>query len=116
MPRFLLLSNQQGLNKEKTETVLYVKLWKLPVRATSQDGTFKTYYPKTGEELVNKVISASTDPMLFNDLKELLPGTLIDGNYDVNQSSGKSFIKDLYKVSASDVFTIDDVYLLTKNY
>ena len=107
MRRFILVSSRIGEDKETTDEILFLTLYRLPSKM--KDGGL--WYPKKDDALTTTCINKTNRPEEFDKLKSVLPCSLVDVTFGVNEFTNKSFIAkiDLVKDTVN-LFSEEELY------
>ncbi len=110
MSRVLVCSVRKGLEKDTNKELLYIATYKMP--SDTQKGYL--WYPKKDEAIINIVIKKDEKPKEFEEYSQLLPGTLIDVFYSVNDASGKAYVSG-YQVVKRSPYKAEELFLKTNS-
>ena len=88
MKRFILINSRTGEDKETKDELLFLTIARLP----SKMNNGKLWYPKKDELLSTICINKSRKPDDFKKYSEILPGTLIDVTFGINDFNGKAIV------------------------
>ena len=107
MKRCILVGHRTGTDKETKDELLFVSLVRLPSKM--KDGGL--WYPKKDELFVTACINKSRKPDEFKKFSDLLPGTLIDVTFGINDFNGKVVVAGLDIVEGTNIFDAETVYV-----
>ena len=108
MRRCIVVSSRVGEDSETHDKLLYMDLCRLPNKM--KDGGL--WYPKRTEVNVTTCVNAVKKPDLFNKLKDVLPCTLVDIEYGINEFTDKRFVASIEVVDdTKNPFDISQLYL-----
>lgn len=107
MKRCILVGLRTNKDKETGEDLLFLSLIRLPSRM--KDGGL--WHPKKDELLVTACINKTRKPDEYKKYSALLPGTLIDVTFGVNDFNGKLIVANLDVVEGSNIFDEKMVYV-----
>ena len=98
MKRCILVGSRTNKDKETGDELLFLTLCNLP-RRMKNGGLWN---PKSNEMLVTSCINKARKPDDYDKFIKLLPGTLFDVTYGVNEFTGKVVVAALNLVAGSD--------------
>lgn len=107
MRRFILISNRQNKDEKTGDELLFVKLARLPSKMNNGG----LWYPKKDEEILTTCINKSRASEEYEKMLPVLPGTLIDVTFGLNEFTNKAYAIKFDVVEGTDVFTEDVLYL-----
>ena len=107
MKRFILVGKRLGNDKETGDELMFLTMCKLPSKMS--DG--RLWVPKKEELVLNTCINKARKPDTFERFQEILPGTLIDVTFGINDFNQKTIVAALDVVPNTNVFTEADLYV-----
>ena len=108
MKRFILIGSRTNTDKETKEELLFMTIARLPSKTSKGD----LWYPKKDELLSTICINKTRKPDDFKKYSEMLPGTLIDVTFGVNEFNGKLIIAAYEAVAGTEnIFDKDILYV-----
>lgn len=107
MRRFIVVSSRVGEEKESKKPVLFLTLYRLPNK--TQSGML--WYPKKDDALVVTCINSVSRSDEFNALKDVLPCSLVDVTFGVNEFTNKTIVASIKPVKDTvNIFDPDLLY------
>ena len=88
MRRCVLVSSRIGKDEKTNDELLFLTMYRLPNKM--QNGGL--WYPKQNEAVITACINKTKRPEDFDTLKEILPCTLVDVTFGINDFNNKSFV------------------------
>ena len=107
MKRCILVGTRVGKDKETGDELLFLTMCKLPSRM-SKGGL---WVPSQSELVVNACINKSRKPEDFKRFASVLPGTLLDVTFGVNDFNGKTFVAAVDVVPDTTLLTEEQLYV-----
>ena len=107
MRRCILISTRQNTDEKTGDELLFLTLTRLPNRMTNGG----LWYPKKDELILNACINKTKNPEDFMKMLKILPGTLVDVTFGLNEYTNKPYVFKMDVVQGTDVFTEDLLYL-----
>jgi len=111
MSRVLVCSCRVGEDKDTNDSVLYIATWKMP----SYTSKGLLWYPKKDESVNYIVVRRAEKPQTFEEFRHVLPGTLLEVYYGVNDQTGKSYVDHFAVVPGTAVLKAEDLYVKSKS-
>ncbi len=91
MRRCVLVSSRIGKDEKTNDELLFLTMYRLPNKM--QNGGL--WYPKQNEAVITACINKTKRPEDFDALKEILPCTLVDVTFGINDFNNKSFVSKI---------------------
>ena len=107
MKRCILVSIRENVDKETSDKLLFLTLYRLPSKMKNGG----LWHSKSSEALVNVCINATRDLDRYNRFKDIKPGALFDITFGVNDLNNKTYVAICEFVVNTDVYSDSDVYL-----
>lgn len=107
MRRYILISTRQNKDEKTGDELLFLTLSKLPSKMNNGG----LWYPKKDELIINSCINKSRSPEEYEKMQNVLPGTLIDVTFGLNDYTNKAYVIKTDVVPGTDVYTEDMLYL-----
>ena len=108
MKRFVLINTREGEDKETKDKLLFLTIARLPSKMSNGN----LWYPKKDELLSTICINKSRKPDDFKKYSEILPGTLIDVTFGINDFNGKAIIAAFETVEGTEnIYDKDILYV-----
>lgn len=107
MRRYILISTRQNKDEKTGDELLFLTLSKLPSKMNNGG----LWYPKKDELITNTCINKSRSPEEYEKMQNVLPGTLIDVTFGLNDYTNKAYVIKTDVVPGTDVYTEDMLYL-----
>ena len=97
MKRAIIVENRESKDEKTGDELLFIKLCRLPSKMKNNG----LWYSKPSETIVNACINKTRDAQQYEAFHDLLPGTLCDITFGVNDYNGKTFVAKLDVVEKS---------------
>ena len=107
MKRCILVGVRTNKDEKTGDDLLFLSLVRLASRM--KDGGL--WHPKKDELYVTACINKSRKPDEYAKYSKLIPGTLIDVVFGVNDYTGKVVVASIDVVPGTDVFDEETVYV-----
>lgn len=111
MSRVLVCSTRVGEDKDTNDSVLYMATWRMPTYTSKG----LLWYPKKDESISYIVVRRAEKPQTFEEFRHVLPGTLLEVYYGVNDLTGKSYVDHFAVVPGTAVLKAEDLYMKSKS-
>lgn len=105
MKRSMLVSIRENKDKETGDELLFLTLYKMPNKMKN-GGLF---HPKQNEAIINACVNKTKSPEDYEKFKTILPGSLIDVTFGLNDFNNKTFVAKLDIVEQS-LFDAETIY------
>lgn len=107
MRRCILISTRCNKDEKTGDELMFLTLSRLPNKMNNGG----LWYPKKDELIINTCINKTNKPDEYAKMLNVLPGTLIDVTFGLNEYNNKVFVVKTDIVEGTDVFTEDMLYL-----
>lgn len=107
MRRCILISTRCNKDEKTGDELMFLTLSRLPNKMNNGG----LWYPKKDELIINTCINKNNKPDEYAKMLNVLPGTLIDVTFGLNEYNNKVFVVKTDIVEGTDVFTEDMLYL-----
>ncbi len=107
MRRCILISTRCNKDVKTGDELMFLTLSRLPNKMNNGG----LWYPKKDELIINTCINKTNKPEEYEKMLKILPGTLIDVTFGLNEYNNKVFVVKTDVVEGTDVFTEDMLYL-----
>ena len=107
MRRAILISNRQNKDEKTGDELLFLTFSRLPNKMNNGG----LWYPKKDELIINTCINKTRSPDEFAKMQNVLPGTLVDVTFGLNEYTNKAYVVKTDIVKGTDLFTEDMLYL-----
>ena len=107
MRRCILISTIQNKDEKTGDELLFLTLSRLPTKMNNGG----LWYPKMDEQIINTCINKTRSPEDYENMSKVLPGTLIDVTFGLNEYTNKAYVVKTDVVKGTDLFTEDMLYL-----
>lgn len=107
MRRCILISTRQNKDEKTGDELMFLTLSRLPTKMNNGG----LWYPKKDELIINTCINKSRNPDEYGKMLNVLPGTLIDVTFGLNEYTNKAYVVKTDVVKGTDLFTEDMLYL-----
>ena len=97
MKRAIIVENRESKDEKTGDELLFIKLCRLPSKMTNGG----LWYSKPSETIVNACINKTRAPQDYKTFHDLLPGTLCDITFGINDFNNKTFVAKLDVVEKS---------------
>ena len=96
------------LNKdEKTnDELLFLTLYRLPTKMKNGG----LWHPRSNESVVNVCINKTKEPESFVKMLNVLPGSLVDVTFGINDFTNKTFVAKTELVVVNPI-KVEDIYI-----
>ena len=107
MRRCVLVSSRVGEDAKTNEDVLFLTMYRLPNKMSNGG----LWYPRQNEAVITTCINKARRPEEFEILSEILPCTLVDVHYSVNEFTNKSYVSKVEVVKETvNIYDADLLY------
>ena len=107
MRRCILISTRQNKDEKTGDELLFLTLTRLPNKMTN--GCL--WYPKKDELILNTCINKTKNPEEFDKMHSVLPGTLVDVTFGLNEYTNKAYVLKTDVVEGTELYSEDMLYL-----
>ena len=107
MRRCILISTRQNKDEKTGDELLFLTFSRLPSKMNNGG----LWYHKKDELIIYTCINKSRTPEDYDKMKNVLPGTLIDVTFGLNEYTNKAYVVKTDLVKGTDLFTEDMLYL-----
>ena len=107
MRRCILISTRQNKDEKTGDELLFLTLSRLPTKMNNGG----LWYPKKDELIINTCINKTRSTEDYAKMQNVLPGTLIDVTFGLNEYTNKAYVVKTDVVEGTDVFVEDMLYL-----
>ena len=107
MRRAILISNRQNKDEKTGDELLYISFARLPNKMNNGG----LWYPKKDEQIINTCINKTRYPDWYAQMQNVLPGTLVDVTFGLNEYTNKAYVVKTDVVKGTDLFSADMLYL-----
>ena len=106
MKRCILVGSRTNKDEKTGDELMFLTLYRLPNKMSNGG----LWHPKSNEAVVNACINKTKKPEDYLKFSEILPGTLIDVTFGINDFNNKTFVANLDIVKDTNVFNADTLY------
>ena len=108
MRRCVVVSCRVGKDQKTNDDLLYLTMYRLP-NIMSNGGL---WYSKKEEAVISTCINKKHRPEDFEKFKNILPCTLVDVTFGINDFNNKAFVEKLEIVPGTEnIFDVDILYV-----
>ena len=107
MRRCILISTRQNTDEKTGDELVFLTLSRLPTKMNNGG----LWYPKKDELIINTCINKSRNPDEYGKMLNVLPGTLIDVTFGLNEYTNKAYVVKTDVVKGTDLYSEDMLYL-----
>ena len=107
MRRCILISTRQNKDEKTGDELMFLTLSRLPNKMNNGG----LWYPKKDELIINTCVNKTRSPEEFEKMQNVLPGTLIDVTFGLNEYTNKAYVVKTDVVKGTDLYTADMLYL-----
>ena len=107
MRRCILISARQNKDEKTGDELLFLTLSRLPNRMSNGG----LWYPKKDELIITTCINKTKSPEDFERMLKVLPGTLIDVTFGLNEYNNKIYVVKTDIVVGTDLYMEEMLYL-----
>ena len=107
MKRFLVTQVRQNKDKDTGDDLMFISLFRLPSRMKN-GGLF---YPKKEDREVTACLNKTKKPEEYQKFLNLLPGSLVDVTFGINDFNEKTFVAGMQLVGGTNVYTDDILFV-----
>lgn len=106
MKRCILVGSRTNKDQKSGDELMFLTLYRLPNKMSNGG----LWHPKANEAVVNACINKTKKPEDYAKFSQILPGTLIDVTFGINDFNNKTFVANLDIVKDTNVFNADTLY------
>ena len=106
MKRAIIVENRESKDQKTGDDLLFIKLCRMPSKMSNGG----LWHSKSSELIVNACINKTRAPQDYEALHDLLPGTLCDITFGINDFTQKTFVAKLDVVEKSP-YSADKLYV-----
>ena len=106
MKRCILVGSRTNKDEKTGDELMFLTLYRLPNKMSNGG----LWHPKANEAVVNACINKTKKPEDYEKFSTILPGTLIDVTFGINDFNNKTFVANLDIVKDTNIFNADTLY------
>lgn len=106
MKRCILVNCRTNNDKQTGDDLMFLTLYRLPTKMSNGG----LWHPKANEAVINACINKTKKPEDYERFSKIMPGSLVDVTFGLNDFNNKTFVASLDLVKGTNVFNEEILY------